>query len=496
MPAMLRPILAVALLSSLFIQTSCSAQSNTGMQELRTFQDRQGRSIEARVVRVSGDQVTIQRTDGREFTVSVSLFSDADQQYLRGLAAGRTTGPAATTSNDDWPRFRGPTGMGTSGATGLPLTWSESENLAWKVALPGPGASSPIVFGERIYITCYTGYFIPNQPGGSLDQLERHLLCLRRDDGQLLWQKSVKAKLPEEDSIRDHGFAANTPAADADGVYVFFGKSGVFAFDHDGNQRWQADVGSKTSGWGTAASPVIYQDLLFINASVESESLVALDRRSGEEKWRAGGIRESWNTPLVVATDAGADELVVAIAGQVLGFDPNSGESLWSCKTDIGWYMVPSGVTANGVVYYLGGRSGIASLAVRAGGRGEVTATHRLWTSKSGSNVSSPVFLDGHLYWMHDNQGIAFCAKAESGELVYEERLPRADQVYSSALLADGRLYYLSRGGKTFVLPAEPRFELLATNDLGDRSIFNGSPAIVNDRILIRSDKFLYCVGQ
>ncbi len=399
-------------------------------------------------------------------------------------------------SSKDWPRFRGPTGMGTSDAVGLPLTWSSTENVAWKSELPGPGASSPVVRGDRIYLTCYSGYFVPGQSGGSLDELQRHLIALRRTDGKIVWDKPVAAKLPEEEKIRDHGYAANTPAVDAERVYVFFGKSGVFAFDLEGNQLWQADVGSNTHGWGTSASPVLYKDLVFINASVESESLVALDRKTGAEKWRAEGIKESWNTPLVVTADSGREELIVPVQGKVLAFDPQTGKELWSCNTDIGWYMVPSVVAEKGVIYCLGGRSGITALAVRAGGSGDVTETHRLWTSTRGSNVSSPVIQDGYLYWMHEGRGVAYCAKAESGEIVYEQRLERAGEVYASALLADGRLYYLTRDGKTFVLAAKPEFEQLALNAFDDRSVFNGSPAVAGKQLLIRSDQFLYCLGK
>ncbi len=403
---------------------------------------------------------------------------------------------SAVAAEPDWAGFRGPSGMGISAAKGLPVTWSESENIAWKTPLPGPGASSPIVFGDRIYLTSYTGFFVPGESGGSQEDLKRHLLALNRKDGKLVWDTAVAAKLPEEDRIRDHGFAANTPAADAERLYVFFGKSGVFAFDHAGKQLWQTDVGSKTHGWGTSASPVLYRDLVFINASVESESLYALDRKTGKEQWRAKGIRQSWNTPVLITAESGRQELIVATQGAVLAFDPDTGKQLWSCKTDITWYMVPSVVASEGVVYCLGGRSGVAGLAVRAGGSGDVTESHRLWTSVKGSNVSSPVFLDKHLYWMHESRGIAYCAVAESGVPVYEERLNRAREVYSSALLADGRLYYLTRDGRAFVLAAKPGFELLATNDLRDGSIFNGSPAIDGSRLLIRSDKFLYCIGK
>ena len=160
--------------------------------------------------------------------------------------------------------------MGIAQASDLPLSWDDNKNVVWKTALPGSGASSPITYGDHIYLTAYTGYFVSGEPGGSLDQLKRHLIALRRDNGEIIWNEAVPAKLPEEERIRDHGYAANTPAADSDRVYVFLGKTGVFAFDHDGNQLWQADVGSNTHGWGTAASPLLYKDLVIINASVES----------------------------------------------------------------------------------------------------------------------------------------------------------------------------------------------------------------------------------
>lgn len=412
----------------------------------------------------------------------------------RAGAAGTST--ARSGSAGEWSRFRGPTGMGTSSATGLPLNWSLDDNIAWKAPMPGPGASSPVVFGDRVYITCYTGYFIPDQPGGSLDDLKRHLIAIDRKTGDVIWDKAVKARLPEEERIRDHGFAASTPAVDADRVYVFFGKTGVITFDHDGNQVWQADVGSRTHGWGSASSPVLHGDLLLVNASVESQSLVALNKSNGQEVWKADGIKEAWNTPVVVNAEGGRQEVVVATHGTIQAFDPANGQQLWTCKTDITWYMVPSVVAHDGIVYCLGGRSGVASLAVRTGGSGDVTSTHRLWTSNKGSNVSSPVFLDGHLYWMNDQRGIAYAAKAESGDLVYEERVERAGQVYSSAILADGRIYYLNRSGRTFVVAAKPGFEQLATNELRDGSQFNGSPVVDGKRLLIRSDKFLYCIGE
>lgn len=396
----------------------------------------------------------------------------------------------------DWSRFRGPSADGASSATGLPLTWSDEENLVWKSPLPGAGASSPVVWNDRVYLTAYSGYFVPGQPDGEIEELKRHLLAFDLSSGEQLWKADVPAKLPEESTIRDHGYAANTPVVDADAIYVFFGKTGVFAFGHDGKAKWQTSVGDQTHGWGTSASPVLYEDLVIINASVESESLVALDRKSGDRKWSASGIDEAWNTPIVATSAEGRHELIVATHGQIKAFDPNTGDPLWNCATDITWYMVPSPVVIGDVIYYLGGRSGVASLAVRLGGSGDVTSSHRIWTSNKGSNVSSPVAKDGHLYYMNDQRGTAFCVNAETGDVVYEERLDRAGQVYSSALLAEGRVYYLTRDGKTFVLKAQPQFEELTTNDLRDGGQFNGSFAVTGNRLLVRSDKFLYCLGN
>jgi hypothetical protein len=402
---------------------------------------------------------------------------------------------AKVTAAGDWPGFRGPTGQGTS-QNELPLGWGLDDNVAWKAKLPGPGASSPVVFGDSIYLTAYSGFFVPDQPQGTQADLRRHLICFDRRTGQEIWQKTVAAKLPEEERIRDHGFAANTPAVDAQRVYCFFGKTGVIAFDHKGKQLWQADVGSKTHGWGSAASPVLYKDLVFINASVESDSLVALNKSDGQEAWRVGNIKESWNTPQVVMNVNGQPELVVATQGSIRAFEPETGNELWACATDIKWYMVPSIVAHEGVIYCLGGRSGVASLAVKTGGKGDVTQSHRLWTGLKGSNVSSPIFHQGHLYWMNDNSGIAYCAKAETGEIVYEHRMNRAGQVYASPLMAAGRIYYLTRQGKVFVVAAKPEFEELAVNDLDDGSLFNASMATDGSRILVRSDRFLYAIGK
>ena len=414
--------------------------------------------------------------------------------WFVGLVAAAMALPSAQAQ--DWPQFRGPGGLGVSPAKELPLTWSQKENVVWKAELPGAGASSPIVVGAKVFLTCYSGYSVPGKALRNMDQLRLHLVCLNRESGNILWNKEVAPILPEQANIRDgHGYASSTPTTDGERVYVFFGKSGVLAFDFEGKQLWRSDVGSGINGFGSGASPILYRDLLIVNASVESESIVALDKLTGKEKWRAKNIREAFNTPVLVTGKDSKTELVVGMPGKVLAFDPATGDELWSCANDITWYIVPSVVAHEGVVWSIGGRSGIAAVAVRAGGRGDVTKTHRLWTSKKGCNVSSPIIHEGHLYWMNDNE-IAFCAEAKTGDIIYEERVARADQVWASPVLADGKLYYVNRQGDTIVLAASPKYERLAVNNLRDGSIFNASPAIAGNQMFLRSDRFLYCVGR
>jgi outer membrane protein assembly factor BamB len=393
----------------------------------------------------------------------------------------------AGTAAGDWPRFRGPRGDGTS-PDAAPVTWSGEENLLWKTGLPGMGASSPIVVGGRIYLTASAA------PGE--EDPKRQVLCLESKDGSVVWTKDVKSKLPEQGKIREnHGYASSTPVSDGERIYAFFGKSGVVAFDLGGKGLWDADVGSGLNGWGSAASPILHRDLLIVNASVESETMVAFDRRTGKEAWRASGIKEAWNTPLVAGVKGGKAELIVPIPRKILGFDPASGEQLWSCDTGIGWYMVPSVVAGEGAVYCIGGRQG-GALAVRPGGRGDVTGSHKLWTGSNGSNVTSQVLHEDHLYWMHDNNGIALCADAATGKIVYEKRMDGAGQIYASPVIAGGKIYYVCRDGRTFVVAAKPEFEVLAVNAPIDRGTFNASPAVAGGRLYIRSDKFLYCIGE
>ena len=413
----------------------------------------------------------------------------------RLLAALLVASSTAMLSADDWVQFRGPGGLGTSRETGLPTTWSDTENIAWKAELPGPGASSPITLGERVFITCYSGYGIePNE--GDQQALVRHLLCLHRKDGSVIWHKQFAPKLPEHQYQGEgsyHGYAASTPTTDGQRIYLFFGKTGVFCLDLDGNTIWQASVGEKTNGWGSGCSPLLYQDLLIINASVESGSLVALNKQTGEEVWRAKGIGSAWNTPILVPGKE-RTELVVSMADQVVSFHPKTGEELWRAE-GVHRYVCPSVIYHDDIVYAIGG--GHTSLAVRTGGSGDVTASHGLWRLNKGSNVSSPIYHEGYLYWTRDGN-VACCQNPATGEMVYEQRIqPDTGTIWSSPVLADGKLYYVSQRKGTFVIAAQPKFELLAHNVLTeDSSRTNGSLAVSHGQLFLRTDRYLYCIGK
>ncbi len=398
---------------------------------------------------------------------------------------------AAPAAAGDWLGFRGPGGLGIAGAKNLPVSWSADSNVVWKTALPGPGASSPIVVGKKIYLTCYSGYGT-DAGQGDMQKLQRHLVCLDRA-GKILWTRDVPAAL-KEISFKGyqalHGYASSTPVSDGQRVFVFFGKSGVLAFDLDGKQLWHKSAGTGTNSWGSGTSPILYKDLVIVNASVESGALVALHNSDGKTAWTSPGIRQSWNTPLVVDV-GGRQELVVNMMGKVRAFNPQTGDELWTCQ-GIGDYVCPSFIAHHGILYVIGGR-GNTALAIKAGGKGAVMP---LWRISKGSNVSSPVYHDGHLYWASESRGTVYCVKAETGAVVYEERLaPNPGRIYASPVSADGKLYYVSREGGAYVVEAKPEFKLLAHNTLGDTSVFNASPVVHDGQLLLRSNRYLYCIG-
>lgn len=401
----------------------------------------------------------------------------------------------SATRGEEWTQFRGPN-FGRTTEPNIAETW-DREGIRWQTPLPGRGASSPVVFGDRIYLTAYTGYAIDANDPGDPAELTRHLLCFDVNSGDLLWKRSV-ADASKKDTFSNWGtakagYASSSATVDGSGVYVLFGASGVLAFSHDGEERWRTFCGDDVHEYPAGTSPILYQELVIVNASYECGDLIALRKVDGSEVWRHKNVDKSWNTPVLYSALDGEDELAVSAVGEIRGIDPQSGKGRWSCA-GFDEYVCPSLIVEDGVLYAIGGRKG-AAIAVRSGGDGDVTQSHRLWEINKGANVSSPIYDDGYLYWAKDKGGMVYCIDAETGEVVYQERLrPSAEEIYATPLLANGRLYYVSRSNGIFVVAANPQFTLLAHTTLGnDESFFAASPVpIPGGSVLIRSDRFLY----
>ncbi len=399
----------------------------------------------------------------------------------------------------DWPRFRGPNGDGVSTEGPIPAKWDLATNLKWKADLPGKGSSSPIVLGDRIFVTCYSGY--GEAAGGDAAQLARHLVCVDKPSGKILWTKTVKNSVEEDryqGFITEHGYASGTPVTDGERVYAFFGKSGVSAYDLEGNELWNAGVGTSSSNrrWGSAASLIVHGDSVIVNASEESRSIRSLDRKTGKENWKteANLLELAYGTPNVVK-NGDRELLVLAVPQEVWALNPENGKLAWFCETKLPGNVSPSINTANGMIYVTGGYPATGSVAFKAEGKGDITSKIT-WTSRDASYVASPVLHEGHLYWI-DDKGVAFCANAETGKTVYRERLVGGGgrPVYASPVLCDGKLFIPSRWEGVYVIAAKPEFELLAENRFpDDKSDFNGTPAISGKQMFLRSDKALYCI--
>ncbi|MCB1244234.1 MAG: PQQ-binding-like beta-propeller repeat protein [Verrucomicrobiales bacterium] len=394
----------------------------------------------------------------------------------------------------DWPQFRGPTADGVTPDSNLPLTWSEKENLVWRTELPGPGSSSPIISGDKVFLTSYSGYGIDVKDPGDMAKLKRHAICLDKKTGKILWNHEITTDLPNKPYtgtyITTHGYASSSPVTDGNAVFFFMANAGVYAYTVNGKAIWNVSVGEMAHDWGVGSSPILYGELLIVNAAHESNQLLALDRKNGKTVWSATGFPASWNTPTVVKVD-GHDELVVNSSGKLRAFDPLTGKELWNCDSIKAAELCPSIVAHDGVIFVIGHPGG-QSQAVKDG--------KVLWQAQKGSNVGSPVFKDGHLYFINDSRGVATCLDAQTGAVVYEQPLAsrqKRDRWYSTPLLAGERIYCVGRQTGTYVIAAKPQFELLATNVISDDdSISNASPAVSDGQIFLRSNKYAYCFGK
>lgn len=422
------------------------------------------------------------------------------------------TGALANAEN--WLRFRGPDGAGVAAqGTKLPVDFDDNKHMQWKTELPGAGASAPIVVDDRLFLTCYSGYGEDRDNPGDMKQLMRHVVCVDKADGKKLWQKELAPHLPEDTfsgmGIPEHGYSSSTPVSDGQHVYVFLGKSGVYAFDFEGNQVWHTSVGTGSGdrGWGSGASPVLSGDILIINASDESNAIVGLDKHSGKELWRNEDVANVWSTPLVVGEGDDA-AVILSLPYDLWALEPVTGKLKWYTTNGVQDTSVSASPMLNGdVVIAMGGRSNTA-IAVRIGGEkgADVTKTNTLWQGKSVARIMTPVLYDGYIFGL--SRGILTCVDASTGKEVYRERIPSnllpkkaggrrgpsAD--YASPVVADGKIYQFLKDGTCLIVEASPDFKMVGAVKLAeDGSEFNATPAIADNRMFVRSNRYLYCIG-
>lgn len=408
----------------------------------------------------------------------------------------------------NWTQFRGGNGGHAEGAK-FPTLWGDETNIHWKAKLPGRGSSSPVVWNDRVYATSFEGFETVDNALGTPVSLKRCLSCIDSKSGKEKWTTRIEpSQAPEsyQGFMLKHGYASSTPAVDETGVYLFLGNSGAAKYSHDGQELWSVNCGTGTHVFGSSNSPLLVNDLVVINASIESRTVLAIDKESGEKVWEYSsqdgtdaahpGVSESWNTPVLVTVDEKRQEIVLSVRGWILALDPDDGTLNWYCR-GIDDYVCPSIIAGEGVVYAMGSRRN-QCLAIRTGGTGDVSKSHLIWTLDKGSDVSSPLLFEGHLYWANEKSGIVYCVDAESGKIEYEERLiPGPGKIFASPTVADRKIFYVSQSMGTYVIDAKKTFLQLAHNPIrNDTSIFNASPTPVGDRLLLRSDQYLYCIGN
>ena len=415
------------------------------------------------------------------------------------LAAVFVVSFAVTTSQfvsaQDWAEFLGPHGSAQT-ADAAPTEWNESKNMLWKMDLPGAGSSSPIIVGDRVFVTCYS---LDN------DNLTRQIVCADKISGKQLWAKDFPAEYREDGYrgyITEHGYASNTPVSDGEHLFVFFGKGGVHSLDLDGNLNWSVDVGKESSNreWGSAASLLLIEDRVIVNAAEESKAIIALDKATGKELWKqeAGMLELSYGTPRLVELENGKKEVVISVPGEIWALNPSTGKLNWFAETSMTGNVTPSVIVDGETIYSFGGYRSNGSVSINAGGDDDVSESHKNWTSRSSSYVATPLLHEDRLYWI-DDHGLAMCINAKNGEEVYRSRVPGLSgrPVYASPVLIGGKIYVVTRIAGTIVYLPGDKFEPLITNRIaGDETDFNASPAVSNSRIYLRSNKSLYCIGE
>jgi outer membrane protein assembly factor BamB len=384
-----------------------------------------------------------------------------------------------------WPRWRGPSGQGDVAGKGYVDKWSPTENVLWSVDVPGRGNSSPIVWGDRIFFNT-----------AHEDGKRRSLLSYRRSDGKLLWETVAPDANPEP-AYPKNGHASSTPATDGKLIYTYLGNHGLMAVDFNGKIVWRRSFGEFNAYHGTACSPLIYKDrvILYQEQQKGRSFIAAFDKQTGKTLWETErDARVGWNSPVAVHVED-HDEIIVHGMQKVIAYDPATGAELWRCKGNT-FEVMPTPVVGHGLVYCSSGRAG-PTLAIKPGGKGDVSETNVVWRKDRGSPfVPAPMLVGDILYLINDMTSIASAFDARTGDQLWQARLGEAArESFSAAPIAfDGKVFVTNDNGETFVLAHGREFKLLHINSLNEPQI--ASPALVDGIWYIRTAKHLWAIGN
>ena len=415
----------------------------------------------------------------------------------------------------DWPYWRGPAADGMA-VGDAPLKWTDTQNVKWKTEIPGRGHSSPVIWGDRVFLTTAVKIGVADEPAkppqpdakpnplispGPQVEHQFDVLCLDRKTGKILWQRTATRAVPHEGYHGTYGsFASNSPVTDGKYLYAFFGSRGMYCYDLEGNLIWKKDFGVQMKmrmSFGEGMGPVISGNRLFLVFDYEGDSfMVALDKTTGKEIWRVNREEKSnWAAPLVVEY-GGKKQVVVSAVNKVRSYDFESGKLIWECG-GLGSNTIPHPVRQDDLVFVMSGHRDPKLMAIRLGREGDLTGTDAVvWSQTRGNSYTpSPVLHDNKLYVLTDN-GMVSCYNARTGEPYYHQvRLPKSYSFKSSPVGANGRLYLASENEDVLVLRMGEKLEVLATNTMPDQ-MFIATPAIYGGEIFLRSQNLLYCIGQ
>ena len=438
------------------------------------------------------------------------------KQITTLLVLGSFFGAGVFAGDDHWPQFRGPGARGIAEGNKQPDRWSPTENVAWKTDLPGRGWSSPIVWGDKIFLTATVNlgvtepakkglYFGGERKDPPKTEHQWKVFCLDLKSGKIVWEKTVKKGPPSTSVHIKNSFASETPVTDGERVYCAFGNIGLFAFDFKGNEIWSRNLEPRPTryGWGPAASPVIHGErLYFVNDNDKQSEILALDKRTGKEIWRVAREEKSnWATPFIWESGK-RTEIITPGTGRVASYDLE-GKLLWSLK-GMSSITIATPYSDQGLLYISSGYVMDKSrplYAIRPGANGDISLkagetsnSFIAWSQPTAAPYNpSTVLYEGRIYILHD-RGMMSCYDAKTGEVRYDrERIPKGLAFTSSPWAANGKIFCLNEDGVCFVLLAGDKFKLLHTNQL-DEDMCMATPALVGDRLLIRTASRIYCV--